>query len=75
MNPSRISARIVFAVLLTILSINGRDALAQSAADVPAKSTRAEKETMKLTLIRSSTCWLPPTRTLTMPSCRLLWIR
>jgi hypothetical protein len=43
MNPSRISARIVFAVLLTILSINGRDALAQTAADAPAKSTRAEK--------------------------------
>ncbi len=44
MNPSRIPARILFAVVLTMLSINGRDALAQAAADVSPLSTRAEKK-------------------------------
>ncbi|MGI8835559.1 MAG: hypothetical protein ACR2H4_02845 [Pyrinomonadaceae bacterium] len=44
MNPSRMSARILFAVLLTILSINGGEALAQSAADTSLQSTQAEKK-------------------------------
>jgi hypothetical protein len=44
MNLSRTSARILFALLLTVLSIGGRQVLAQSSSDTPQQSVQAEKK-------------------------------
>jgi hypothetical protein len=44
MNLSRTSARILFALLLTVLSIGGRQVLAQSSSDTTQQSVQAEKK-------------------------------